>query len=352
MITHLIEEDGRTLAVGAVEDLFDAQWMQNHTIYQWKNQLDLASKLIFQTADSNFLGRNVLSAIENGDIMVHMENRPLTLINNQGHDSTSLQAFGNAWMMLSKEITSTPDAVRGQTMPSGTAYRQVVALQQEASSLFEQMTENKGIALEEMLKRFVIPHLKKHLDTEEEIMATLDEAKISEIDAMYVPNAAIKKYNQSVKDQILGGLPNGIPSPYMPEVAEPAMQKSLNRMGNKRSIKPTVIKNGVEVDTSWKEIFSDFEWDNIKVEVTNESKDKNALLTTLTSLYQTLAQVDPTKANMVLQRIMIASGAMSPLEFRTSNMTSNTNLNMNPNMTVGGGQVGAPPMRTLQGLKK
>jgi hypothetical protein len=49
MITHLIKEDGRTLSIGAVEHLFEAQWMVNHTAKAIKDHLDIASKLIFQT---------------------------------------------------------------------------------------------------------------------------------------------------------------------------------------------------------------------------------------------------------------------------------------------------------------
>ena len=109
MITHLIEEDDRTLAIGSVEYLFDAQWMTNHSIKQWKDQLDLASKLIFQTSDANYVNRNVLTAIEQGDIMIHADNKPLTLINNQGHDITSVQNFIGQWKVLGQEISSTPD---------------------------------------------------------------------------------------------------------------------------------------------------------------------------------------------------------------------------------------------------
>src|SRR3990167_1379175 len=47
MLTHLIEEEGRSLAIGPVELLFDAQWMENHTMKNMKDTLDLASKLIF-----------------------------------------------------------------------------------------------------------------------------------------------------------------------------------------------------------------------------------------------------------------------------------------------------------------
>lgn len=130
MITHLIKEDGRSQSIGAVEHLFEAQWMSNHSIKSIKDQLDLASKLIFQTADQNYVGKNVLSAIETGDILIHEENHPLTQLANSSHDITSLQSFGQQWQLLAKEITSTPDSISGNTMPSGTAYRQVAILNQ------------------------------------------------------------------------------------------------------------------------------------------------------------------------------------------------------------------------------
>ena len=61
-----------------------------------KDQLDLASKLIFQTSDGNFAGRNALTAIESGDILIHAINEPITQANNASHDITSLQNFGTS----------------------------------------------------------------------------------------------------------------------------------------------------------------------------------------------------------------------------------------------------------------
>ena len=93
--------------------------MVNHTAKAIKDQLDLASKLIFQTSDNNFVGQNALLAIENGDIMTHAVNQPLTTIPNTSHDITSLQSFQQSWKALAQDITSTPDAISGTTMPSG-----------------------------------------------------------------------------------------------------------------------------------------------------------------------------------------------------------------------------------------
>lgn len=313
MITHLIEEDGRTLSIGAVEYLFDAQWMQNHSMKQWKDQLDLASKIIFQTADQNFVGRNVLSAMQSGDIMVHAANSPLTQVNNAGHDITSVQGFMSQWRVLSQEITSTPDAMRGNAQPSGTAYRSVAIQQQEANSLFELMTENKGLVIEDMLKMFVIPHLKTKVDNTDEIMALLDDHAIAEFDSMFIPKEAIKRYNErTINDLITNPLPtpaNPLPS-FNPGAEQAQVKQELASQGNKRSVTPEEI--------SWKKLLSDIKWDNVKIEITNENKDKQAVMETLTTLFQTLAQTDPTKANIVLNKIMTETGAISPLELGSS----------------------------------
>lgn len=319
MITHLIEEDGRTLAQGAVEYLFDAQWMQNHSIKQWKDQLDLASRLIFQTADTNFLGRNVLSAIETGDILVHADNKPLSIINNQGHDVSSIQGFSQQWRTMTQEITSTPDAIQGSTMPSGTAYRQVAILNTEAHSLFEIMTENKANHLEDMLREFVIPHLKTKMDTKDEIVAILDEQGIAQLDAMYVPRQAIRNFNSSTLEAVkksiesigTGGEPVA-PQPFNAQAEQAKVQESLSSNGNMRSFKPDELD-----EKTWKEALTDLEW-NLKVEITNENTDKEATLSTLSTVLQTIATnpailQDP-NAKMIFSKILTETGRVSPLE--------------------------------------
>src|SRR3990167_2283864 len=120
MITHLIEEDGRTLSIGSVESLFDAQWMMNHTVKNMKDTLDIVSKLLMQTADKRYMGKNVLNSIESGDIFTHEVNMPLTRIAKDKPDITALQNFGMMWRQLGPEITATPEAMRGITPVSGT----------------------------------------------------------------------------------------------------------------------------------------------------------------------------------------------------------------------------------------
>lgn len=312
LMTSLIEEEERTLPIGAVELLFVAQWMVNHTIKQQKDYLDLASKLIFQTSDGNFVGRNVLTAIESGDILIHQQNQPLTQINNTANNMNALIQFGNQWLVLAKEITSTPDALRGNTMPSGTPYSLVSILQQQGGGLFEVMTENKGLAIEDMMRIHIIPFIKTKMDTSKEIGAILDDHNISKIDEMYVPQEAIKRYNKQAIDNFIAT--GAIPGPYQKDIAEQQVQQELSQLGNQRFFKPSEIST-----KTWKSVLGDFEW-KVNVEVTNEMKDKKAALETLQSVLVTIGQnpavLQDENARMVFSEILKLSGSLSPLQLK------------------------------------
>lgn len=309
MITHLIKEDGQTLAVGAIQSLFEAQWMQNHSVKAVKDHLDLASKLIFQTSDGNFVGQNALAAIENGDILVHAINQPLTQINNSSHDVSAFQSFQNQWKVLAQEITSTPDAISGNNFPSGTAYRQVALLNQEAHSLFEIMTENKGIHIEEMMRLFVLPFIKRtELNTKDEILATLDQYGIKEIDANYIKVEVEKQAKRGIIDALVAGK---VPSVDIASMKEDVAAQ-MRELGGKRSFKPSEIES-----KTWAEYFKDFEWD-VEVEVTNENTDKEVVLTTLSTVLQTIATnplvlQDP-NARLLFNKILEEAGRVSPVE--------------------------------------
>src|SRR3990167_2786411 len=305
LLTHLLEQDGRTLAIGAVEYLFDAQWMQNHTMKNLKDTLDISSKLLFQTADANYHGRNILSAIETGDILTHAENRPLTQINNSKADVTALQNFSMQWSRLAQELTATPESLRGITPPSGTPYSTTALLTQQAGSLFDKMTQNKGLALEDMLRKFIIPYLKTKMDTSEEIMALMQEQDIKRIDAMYVPNEAIRRYNTRAKENILN---LEIPAPFNKTTEEQIVKQELAPLGNQRALSPG--------DITWREALKDLEWDS-EVLITNESTDKNVVATTLTQALQLILnpnyEQNPT-AKMIVGKILSLVGAVSPVE--------------------------------------
>ncbi len=311
MIAHLIKEEGRTLAIGAVEHLFQAQWMQNHTAKAIKDQLDVASKIVFQTADGTFLTQNVISSFENGDILIHEFNKPLTQMNNASHDVTSLMNFGAMFKSLGNEIAGVSDAMLGAAPKSGTAWRQTEAILQESYSLFELMTENKALAIEDQFREFIIPFIRrKKMNDSREIAATLDMYGISQIDAEYIKVESVKRTN---KDIIKANLKGKVVTPEQQAVMmqSHAMDLKESMKGNKRFFKPSEISS-----KTWKEQFKDLEWE-LEVDITGENKDYKAALATLNTALNVMMMPgfdQNPKAQFTVGKILEASGYLSPLE--------------------------------------
>jgi hypothetical protein len=319
MLTHLLEEDGKTLSTGAIKQLFETQWMVNHSVKAIKDQLDLASKLIFQTSDENFAGKNAITSIATGDFLVHAPNQSLTQVANNSHDITSLQNFKSEWQAIGNEQTGASDAMRGIQPKSGTAWRQTEAILQENHSLFEIMTENKGLHIEDMLRQFVLPFLKKKLNNKDEIVAELDAHNLKKLDMMYIKAEARKQFESKVKDTIKEALLKGeIPEGFdiSQENIEQDLQKDLLEFGTERFIVPSEVSS-----KTWKEIFKDLEW-NVSVDVTGESKDLQAHLTTLNTLYVTMVNSGQLEdARKVLEKILEITGAFSPVELSAISIT-------------------------------
>lgn len=312
LITHLIKEDGRTQSIGAVEHLFQAQWMQNHTVKMIKDNLDLASKLIFQTSDGNFVGQNALASIENGDILVHKPGQPLTQIANRG-DITAQQSNQAAWKQLGNEITGISEAMLGAAPKSGTAWRQTEALLQESHSLFELMTENKGLHVKEMLIKYIVPHFKKGMDTSDEIMAVLEEHQIEFVDSKYVPNEAIRRVNDKIKKAILSG--EVFTEEQQDEdirIETDNITNALSSMGNERPFKPSDVPS-----ETWKSITKDLEFD-LEYEITGEARDSQVVMDTLTRVLQFISNKQGVpmtpEEKIVFNKILATTGAISPIE--------------------------------------
>lgn len=314
-ITHLIKEDGRSLAIGAVEHLFQSQWMTNHTAKSIKDQLDLASKLIFQTSDGSFVGQNALSAIEHGQILIHAINQPLSTVPNQSHDIASLQSFSESWKELGNEITGISEAMLGKNPPADTAWHQTEAVLGESKMLFDIMKENKGLAIIDMMRNFILPYIKqKDMDNAEEIAATLESYDIQRIDSMYIKNVATNHINNHIIDTVLSG---GQVSPddqaAMTATAQGQVQDSLAQAPGRRFFSPSEVRG-----PTWKEQFKDLE-DELEIDVTGEGEDTQAILTTLNTALQVVmnpAFAANKQAQFIVNRILEETAVLSPLQLQ------------------------------------
>lgn len=302
--------DGSISLDGSVKNLFQAQWMMNHTKKAIKDQLDLASKLIFQTSDGNFVGQNALSAIEQGDIMIHAINQPITQVQNNSHDITSLQNFGAEWKGLSSEINGVSDAMLGVAPKAGTAWKQVEATLAENHSLFEIMGENKDLAIEDMLRLHILPFLKKKMNNSDEISATLKKYDMDKIDKKYIPYEASKRLASKVISQIINTNTFPLITPQMQQDHVDEVTNQLAEQGNQRFFKPDEIGN-----MTWKEMFKDIEFD-IEI-VSDESSNTQEVLQTLNTALQVVANpnfANNPKAQFIIDKILQKTGHLSAME--------------------------------------
>lgn len=316
MLTHLIKEDGRAQSIGAVEYLFDTQWMQNHTAKLIKDQLDLASLQVWQTADGSFMGMNVLSAMVNGDILVHSPNNPLSQMNTASLDINALKTFGEMFYGNGQKIVGVTDAIAGNTFPSNTPFSSIELLNQESHGLFEIMTENKGFHIEDMMREYVFGNIKKKMDTNEEIAATLSDADILKFDSVYVPAETIRRSNKIKAEMMFNEVEGPLPDNAQ---IEQEIRGELQQDGNQRFIKPSDLD-----EKTWNDFFEDFVWTS-EVEVTNEQSDKKAVLQTLSTALQAITR-DPTllqdpHKRYIFSKLLETTGAISTLEL--ANIPSN-----------------------------
>jgi hypothetical protein len=226
-----------------------------------------------------------------------------------------LQNFGGEWKAVGNEIVGVSESMYGNSAPSGTAWRQVEALLNESHSLFELMTENKGLCIERMMREFIIPHIKKKMDTAEEIGAILDGYQLQKIDTKYVPAEATKRLSKKLINQIIatGDVPEVTGGMVQAEVD--GVKEELDMQGNQRFFKPDDIE-----DVTWKQVFDKLEWE-LEVDVTGEQSDNKSDMATLSTLFQTVVskqgQPFTPEEKMVFDKILVKSNTVSPIELTT-----------------------------------
>lgn len=335
-ITHLIKEDGRSLGRGAVENLFEAQWMVNHSMKAIKDNLDLSTKLVLQTTDPQFLGRNFFTNINDGAFMITDVSRPITRVDNSKPDIMAWNTFAGEWRQVGQEINNISDAMLGQRPHSGTSWRMQQMLLNESYALFELMTENKGNHIVDMFREDILPYIKSQLNHADEIAAILDAADIQKLDSRYITNKAAQLVNKHMFDRVIAGqdIQPG-EQEMMMQGAQSALQQGLQGMDDQRFFSPSDMS-----DKTWAAQLEDFVWD-LEVSVTDEETDAKGIMQSLSTALQIMMNpnfAQNKQAQAVVARIFELSGGMSPLEFS--------------NLPLGGGPQGMPvpsPMQPIGG---
>jgi hypothetical protein len=292
------EVDGRGLGVGPAEDTTEAQVWTNYSVKQKKDALDLAGKIIFQTADSSIAAKNILTDLENGSILTHAVNGPITQVNNVPASIPAFESVLKEWDLQAERVTSTSPSLTGETLPSGTPFRLAALLNQESASMFVYRRQEAGLFVQEIYRDWILPYLVKQIKKQTVLTAELSDEERDMLADLLSSNAA----ETAAKDSILSG----------------AMFTQIDKDAVRASAKERELSAGKRRSfTLPKDFFTDDF--NVEVVTTGEQKNKAVVLETLYNVFSVVAQNPQVLADETMRRLfnqLVETAGVSPALFK------------------------------------
>ena len=194
------KKSGRAFGVGVSEEGEEAQVWTNDTVLKQFRAMEFTTKVIGQTASKKLKGRNLLNEVDDGTILEHEDNKPITAL-------TLLPAGGLGqysaliaqWFTQFERATSAYSAQRGESPTSRTAAKTQIAVLQQSGSVMTGIREEFGIFLTEIFTDWLLPYLTKRLNAQHILAHDFTLVELQEIDK----NFATHKANQIAKERML-----------------------------------------------------------------------------------------------------------------------------------------------------
>lgn len=240
---HISKYEGRWMRIGVVERLFSLQERANELVNQNAQTTEIASLLLFKTAQGDVVG-NVLEQAINGQIINSTDLEQI------GISNTGINQFFQEMLAIETQadkLCLTPDVITGEALPSGTPFRSLATLTNAARTAFKMIRENIGERIGYILKEQILPDIIKTWN-KGEIMELLEDD--GDLDIYY---KALK--NRKIKDKILNG-----------GLVDEQFLAGMNAL-----IDEEIRDNGMKVEIP--KGFFNFKW-NIKFNITGEAYDK------------------------------------------------------------------------------
>ena len=300
------EQDGR-VGRGVVADMFEAQWGTNEVKLLERDAMIMASKTGFVT-DDDTLANNVITDLDNGFILNLQEGKTFTQVNTMTNSLPAFDRVKDDWDTQAEKVTSTFDAITGETMPSSTPFRSVAIQNQEASSLFIYRREEMGIFLTELFNDWIIPQIVKGINREWILSAEFSADELAKIDDRF----GTYKANEIVKEKIL----NFELEPSFDQMEYEAMIQAFKDFAQET--------DNTRYMSVPKNYFKDFKF-KISVITTNEQRNKAATLESLSNILGQVANTfdpntgtfamleNPALAAIFSQAVELSGAGISPV---------------------------------------
>jgi hypothetical protein len=292
------EVPGRALGRGIMEAGEEAQVWVNDSIMAEKNAMELAGKSIVQTASKKYAGRNILTELDNGTIIEHEDNKPFTRVELTPSALPVWQNLVERWQAQFDRSTAVTDALRGETPPSGQAFRLQAMVTNQSASQFDYRREEMGIFIREIFMDWILPYLIKKLKKGHTLVSEFSKEELDRIDQAYI--------NSLIKQELEKAVENG-------EIVDPMQVEEL-RMEALEKLATTGSHRYIEIPDNF--------FDGIKVKIdivtTGEQQNKQATLESMSNIFQTVAAnpailQDPVLSEIFYSMVETAGASISPV---------------------------------------
>jgi len=176
---------GRWMGLGVVERLFPLQEQINTLVNQNQEANEIASLLLFRTADPDTTG-NILQSVETGQIINSQDMQQLPV------DNRFIGTFINQLQLIedkADKLCFLNESITGETPPSGMPFRSLAVSTRAALSTFRYIKTSIGEKMGYILQEDVMPNLVKQFNREDVIEIAEDENDIRLFDEMVIKKA-------------------------------------------------------------------------------------------------------------------------------------------------------------------
>lgn len=290
---------GRGFGVGVSEEGEEAQVWTNDTVLKQFRAMEFTTKVVGQTASKKLKGRNLLNEVDDGAILEHEDNKPITALSLLPAGGLNQYAgLISQWFTQFERATSAYSAQRGESPTSRTSAKLQTTVLQQSGSVMANIRQDLGIFLTEIFEDWVLPYLSKKLNAEHILAHDFSLSELAEIDKNFSTNVA----NDMAKEKILSG-----EIVTMEEYAQFQEQAKATIQKTKASRFLNVPKN------YYKKVKP-----KITFNITGEQQDKRAVsevLINIMKIYVSNPQLilDPVLTQIFMKIVEVSGAGISPV---------------------------------------
>ena len=289
---------GRALGFGGAEELFEPQVWVNYDIIRKKEMLDMAAKVIFQTADKKFSNRNKTFNLSQGEILITEEGKSINQIQTT---PVNYQLFENStqeWEQHARQMGAATESIMGESPTAGTPFKLQELITAESHSLHEYRKGEIATFLGEIYRDWIIPHIAREITAGKEFLAKLDLEELHQVaDAL-----ADCEANRIIKESLLKGI---LLDNQLVETIKAKVKENFMKGGDQRFLEILAGElKGLELD--------------VQVNIVGKQANLAQVTDKLTNVFRTILANPAILQNPPMAKLfneILESSGLSPVDF-------------------------------------